>query len=125
MRFTCGRCGAPMIPGVMSDGWCSAECDLRKEKAEDTDYVELIHVPVFWYDKYVIDGVNTVEGVIIAISYDDENAAASYNEDYFIVRVQRKFVCGEYRSRYSPFGLYVHIREGAPMQVIKRMKAGT
>jgi len=31
---TCKDCGAPMIPGVMSEGWCSAECDLRKEKKE-------------------------------------------------------------------------------------------
>ena len=25
----CKDCGAPMIPGAISDGWCSAECGLE------------------------------------------------------------------------------------------------
>jgi len=27
---TCKNCNAPMIPGIMSAGWCSAECDIPK-----------------------------------------------------------------------------------------------
>jgi len=34
MMNKCKDCGASMIPGVMSEGWCSAECDLRVERKE-------------------------------------------------------------------------------------------
>ena len=34
MVTKCENCGADMIPGLMSEGWCAAECDLREEPTD-------------------------------------------------------------------------------------------
>ena len=120
--FACPKCGGPGVPNFLNtEVWCKDDCDKKKEEVKETsdDYVELCHVPKWWYDRNVKNGKNTIDGVTLFVELDDPKTHC--RDSYFIVRVPREFASLDFRQA-NPAGRAVTVGAGAPMLVIKKVE---